>query len=153
MKTETRKVYQCDHCGKWMLSAGAMGYHEKWCKNPKNKHKCLALSSLEKSGSNMYTRNWVWVFKNRCKDVFISTWKTELMQHTDRIPQNMERMPLECNSVWRDDVWRAGETFNYFWWWIWIMKKKKSLGNSKKKCGPVFSPFKERYADEGNVRC
>lgn len=57
MKTETRKVYECDHCGRRMLSAGAMSYHEKWCKkNPHNRHKCFALCVYLKKTMNMHTR-------------------------------------------------------------------------------------------------
>lgn len=42
MKTILRKVYECEHCGRKMLGAGAMGRHEKWCKkNPVNTHKCF----------------------------------------------------------------------------------------------------------------
>ena len=44
MKTELRKVYECDHCGKRMLSAGAMTRHEKGCsQNPNNWHKCFKM--------------------------------------------------------------------------------------------------------------
>jgi hypothetical protein len=42
MKTIQGKYYQCEHCLRKMFGAGAMGYHEKYCKmNPKNAHKCF----------------------------------------------------------------------------------------------------------------
>ena len=42
MKTNIRKIYQCDYCQKYMLSAGAMSRHEKFCRyKPENKHKCF----------------------------------------------------------------------------------------------------------------
>ena len=44
MKTEVRKVYQCEHCKRRMVSAGAMSRHERFCRyNPENKHKCFDL--------------------------------------------------------------------------------------------------------------
>jgi hypothetical protein len=44
MKTETRKVYQCEHCKKRMLSAGSMARHERFCRmKPENRHKCFDL--------------------------------------------------------------------------------------------------------------
>lgn len=43
MLKKLQHVYSCEHCGRKMISAGAMGYHEKWCaKNPKNFHPCTA---------------------------------------------------------------------------------------------------------------
>jgi len=42
MKTELRKVYECEYCGRRMLSAGAMARHEKGCsQNPINHHACF----------------------------------------------------------------------------------------------------------------
>ena len=44
MKTEVRKVYQCEHCKRRMVSAGAMSRHERFCRyNPNNRHKCFDL--------------------------------------------------------------------------------------------------------------
>jgi len=44
MITAVKKVYQCEHCKKNMLSAGAMSRHEKYCRlNPNNLHKCFDL--------------------------------------------------------------------------------------------------------------
>jgi len=42
MKTLTNiKVYQCEHCGKVSLNAGALSRHERLChENPKNKPQC-----------------------------------------------------------------------------------------------------------------
>ena len=99
MKTETRKVYQCDHCGKWMLSAGAMGYHEKWCKkNPKNRHKCFELCRHLKRTLNMYTRGIEFeCLKTGAKMYSFQLEKRNYYAYRQN-PQNMERMPLECNK-------------------------------------------------------
>ena len=36
-----RTIYQCEHCGKVSLNAGAMTHHERSChSNPKNQPKC-----------------------------------------------------------------------------------------------------------------
>jgi hypothetical protein len=44
MKTTLRKVYQCEHCKRNMVSASAMSRHERFCRmNPNNKHKCFDL--------------------------------------------------------------------------------------------------------------
>ncbi len=46
MKTETRKVYQCEFCRKRMLSAASMARHERYCKaRPENQHKCFQMCS------------------------------------------------------------------------------------------------------------
>ena len=42
MKTEIKKVYYCELCGKHNLSAATISRHEKHCWNrPENRHKCF----------------------------------------------------------------------------------------------------------------
>jgi hypothetical protein len=105
MISELRKVYKCEHCGKRMLGAGAMGYHEKWCKkNPSNRHKCFALCSHLKrnikvigfdgeDGQYRYeficlkTGNMMYSYKLERKALY----------GYFKIPKNLIRMPLECS--------------------------------------------------------
>jgi hypothetical protein len=42
MKSKTKTVYYCEHCGRHMLSASAMSVHERFCpKRPENRHECF----------------------------------------------------------------------------------------------------------------
>ena len=105
MKTELRKVYECEHCGNKMMSAGAMGYHEKWCKkNPHNRHKCFALCAfLEKK----MVVDWSdgtdghYHYEFRCKSTGRKMYSYLLEKRSvyafKKIPEGLMRMPLECN--------------------------------------------------------
>jgi hypothetical protein len=105
MKTETRKVYTCEHCGKRMLGAGAMGYHERWCKkNPSNRHKCFELCShLKRSVKIVYSDGEVYEYRyeficQKTKQPMYS-YHLEKRNHYSfrKIPIDAIRMPLECN--------------------------------------------------------
>lgn len=59
MKTITGKYYQCVFCGRKMFGAGAMSYHEKWCReNPKNKHICFAFCKHLKRSEKYVWSDW-----------------------------------------------------------------------------------------------
>lgn len=48
MKTETVKIYSCEHCYKISRNPGAMAVHEKYCKkNPSNINACVGCKFLE----------------------------------------------------------------------------------------------------------
>lgn len=98
MLTETRKVYKCEHCGKWYLSASACSVHEKFCrKKPENQHKCFKFcANLEMlntypkkqmickvTGEEMYSFKW----ERRC---YYNGWKS--------VKEGLIRMPLTCDS-------------------------------------------------------
>jgi hypothetical protein len=105
MKTELRKVFKCDHCSKKMFSAGAMGYHEKWCKkNPNNRHKCFALCCHLKrdinviwsdgEGSGAY--NYVFTCLKTGQKMYSYKLEKRSLYAYRKLPIDAVRMPLEC---------------------------------------------------------
>jgi len=99
MKIDVRKVFECEHCGKKMLSAGAMGYHEKWCKkNPHNKHKCFALCRHLKRTLNMNTRKIE--FQCLASGRFMYSYHLEKKNKYQfkKLPCDATRMPLQCDK-------------------------------------------------------
>ena len=98
MKTETRKVYQCEYCGKRMLSAGAMSYHERWCKKkPENRHKCFELCSHLKRTLNMYTQNIEFQCLKTKEFMYSYHLEKRCYYEYRKPPADLTRMPLECN--------------------------------------------------------
>jgi hypothetical protein len=107
MKTELRKVYKCEYCGKTMLSAGAMARHEKWCrKNPHNKHKCFALCKFLKrkivvedtdGEYGIYHSEFTCKCMDKNKKMYSYLLEKRLAYTFDKIPEGLTRMPLECN--------------------------------------------------------
>jgi hypothetical protein len=106
MKTELRKVYECEHCGKTMLSAGAMGYHEQWCKkNPKNKHKCFKLCRYlkrnidvqwaDEEGNGVYKFNFICMKTGR--QMYSFHLEKRKKYSFRKLPIDAIRMPLECS--------------------------------------------------------
>ena len=71
---ENRKIYQCEHCGKVSLNAGALSQHEKKChENPKNKPQC-----------------WEW-----CKHYT----KTDEKQEVEKAPGLTSKVPIrKCDA-------------------------------------------------------
>ena len=113
MKTETRKVYQCDHCSKRMLSAGAMSYHEKWCKkNPHNRHKCFALCSHLKKTLNMHTRKIEFQCLKTGQQMYSYHLEKRNVYQFRRIPIDAIRMPLECDLFQEMTLDEQCERFN-----------------------------------------
>lgn len=99
MKTETRKVYECEHCGRKMLSAGAMGYHEKWCKkNPTNKHKCFALCRHLKRTLNMHARKIEFQCMATGKYMYSFHLEKKHKYQYRNLPCDAIRMPLQCDK-------------------------------------------------------
>lgn len=105
MKTELRKVYECEHCGRKMMSAGAMGYHEKWCKkNPHNRHQCFKLCQfLERKtvvdwsdgDSGHYHHEFVCL---KTKQPMYSYHLEKRHHYSFRsLPCDAVRMPLKCD--------------------------------------------------------
>jgi len=107
MKTLQIKTYQCDHCGRKMFGAGAMGWHEKYCKcNPKNKHLCfdfcINLIKTEKTVPSVYyeddyghgTVNQT-EFTCKITGKKMYSYRRE-KQYWQFVTPDMIRMPLEC---------------------------------------------------------
>lgn len=106
MKTETKKVYYCDHCRKHGLSKPKMEYHEKVCfNNPANSRECFYCKNLVKKEAEIavdycngseFIRN-VDLFYCKAKSVFLHTPKNEIKgnrfftEEEDNIP-----MPIGC---------------------------------------------------------
>ena len=107
MKTIQAKIYQCEFCDRKMFGAGAMGYHEKYCKqNPHNKHKCFGfchnLVKTEKIVQSQYYENdygygTVHQTQFHCKVTGknMYSYKRE-KQYWQYVTPDMIRMPLEC---------------------------------------------------------
>ena len=96
------QVYICEHCKRKMFSPGAMGLHEKQCKeNPKNKHKCFEwCKHLEKQVYNCEDGGTAFNTKFRCKlqpELDLYSYKLERFSCHARAIKYMTRMPLECD--------------------------------------------------------
>lgn len=104
MKAITEKVYHCEHCKKYMLSASSMSRHEKYCRmNPNNKHKCFDLCRhLQKS--RVYGTIYHGVTQFRCaitgeKMYSYLLEKKQTAYFGNKINfDGLIRMPLECND-------------------------------------------------------
>ena len=102
MKTSTRKVYQCDHCKKNMLSASSMSRHEKYCRlNPENKHKCFEMCRYLKRDlefiDKAYPASVKTVFK--CSVIGKKMYSYLLEKKLSFKPEftiGSVRMPLDC---------------------------------------------------------
>jgi|GEM_PF-2293211 hypothetical protein len=108
MKTITGKYYQCVFCGRKMFGAGAMSYHEKWCReNPKNKHICFAFCKHLKRSEKYVWSDWheEEIFKTEftCKITKqkMYSYKREKM-YSQYITPDMIRMPLTCEHFSTD---------------------------------------------------
>ena len=107
MKTIKGKYYQCEYCGRKMFGAGAMGYHEKYCKqNPKNMHKCFGFCNhLIKSekivDSDYYEDDYGFGTTKQTEFTCAITGKKMYSYHREKmywqyVTPDMVRMPLEC---------------------------------------------------------
>jgi hypothetical protein len=103
MKTTLRKVYQCEHCNRNMLSAGAMSRHEKFCtQNPNNWHKCFdycdhLIKTKEKvCGMGDEGGSWKTIFT--CSVLNKQLYSFKLEKSYPQFIGNLERMPLQCDS-------------------------------------------------------
>ena len=105
MKTSLRKVYQCEHCNRNMISAGAMSRHEKFCRyNPQNRHKCfdtcrhLQRSRTLREGSDPFSR-YSYSTNLICGVTGIKMYSYLLEKTGNFRPKFLEgltRAPLEC---------------------------------------------------------
>lgn len=109
MKTIQGKYYKCEYCRRKMFGAGAMGYHEKYCKeNPHNMHKCFEYCDhLMKSehivDSEYYADD---IGYGKCKQTEFTckvTGKKMYSYHREKqywqyVTSDMIRMPLECED-------------------------------------------------------
>ena len=107
MKILNIKTYQCEHCDRRMFGAGAMGWHEKYCKqNPNNRHMCFQycrnLIKTEKIVPSSYyeddygygtTKQTEFTCKKTGKKMY--SYKRE-KQYWQYVTSDMIRMPLEC---------------------------------------------------------
>lgn len=106
MRTILRKVYECEHCGRKMLGAGAMGRHEKWCKkNPHNRHKCFAFckhllraGEVVYDGGEPYYKRTIFTCSVTGKEMysFLLEKRASLFPYDIKL-NSKERMPLECD--------------------------------------------------------
>ena len=107
MKTELKKVYQCEYCTKRMLSAGAMSRHEKHCKaRPENRHKCFdqcrfLVRNLELLDSVYDPENrlsYKTVFSCKSTDIKMYSYLLEKrMNFKPEFIKRLIRMPVKCN--------------------------------------------------------
>jgi hypothetical protein len=87
-----------------MLGAGAMGYHEKWCKkNPHNQHQCFKLcKSLKREIKVLWSdgEDGEYRYEFFCLKTGIQMYSYKLekiaLYGYKKIPQTLTRMPLEC---------------------------------------------------------
>jgi len=109
MKTIKGKYYQCEYCGRKMFGAGAMGYHEKYCKqNPKNMHKCFdfckyLIKSEHKVTSSYYEDDYGFGTVKQTEFTCAITGKKMYSYHREKqywqyVTSDMIRMPLECED-------------------------------------------------------
>ena len=110
-----KKVYQCEHCGKVSLGAGAMSRHERVChENPKNKPQCWEFCkhfSESDEKQEVWKNDWCSsrVRKRKCeaRNCFLLTplcseWKKEELRNIDdadwqQMPSIVEGCEHFCN--------------------------------------------------------
>jgi len=105
MKTTLRKVYECEHCRKKMLGAGAMSRHEKYCReNPNNEHKCFDFCKhLIKGRETLQSHGepYCSYVTFHCDKLNKGLYSYKLEKNVNAKPtyfNELERMPLECDS-------------------------------------------------------
>ena len=116
MKTETRKIYNCEYCSKYYKLAHFCEYHERLCKkNPDNQRVCYGCGYLSKRKLEVESRYETLDTSDNIQIVstlFCS--KLNVMMHT---PQNAVRghrfesdaydniqMLTECEH-WKPEEW------------------------------------------------
>lgn len=105
MKTETVKIYRCEYCRKYGISASSISRHEKYCgNNPNNKHKCFDFCTFLKKENQTfrYHNEVVFTCEKKCKNLFsyklekLASLNTGNSSYFGTQINEMERMPLEC---------------------------------------------------------
>lgn len=101
MKIETRKVYRCEHCNKWYISASACSVHERFCrKKPENKHKCFDFYEHLQM-NNTYPKKEM-ICKLSGEYMYSYKWERRCHYHGNSPERKgIKRMPLECDKFKR----------------------------------------------------
>lgn len=107
MKTETVKIYRCEHCKKYSISASTISRHEKYCRdNPLNKHKCFdfcenLLCDRKVENGKLYKE---FTCKITGKKMYsyklekVASLSYEMMFLLSNKFEHAQRMPVECAS-------------------------------------------------------
>ncbi len=105
MKTEIKKIFQCDHCSKWYHVRAACEKHENNCtSNPVNKRPCFGCVGLKKKEVEVYpvvgdTRQVASLLYCDKKEMFLHTPVNENKGNQFEIADHDNNpMPKECEE-------------------------------------------------------
>ena len=107
MKTKLQNVYQCEHCNRKMLGAGAMSRHEKYCSvNPNNMHKCFQYCAhlvknkiiIHSQYDGFHGEPLYALTEFTCNITNNKMFSYKAAKYPDINTSGLIRMPLNCND-------------------------------------------------------